>query len=98
MGRSYWGDVIRNTRTLGRLIWFHVPPRVSPKTAEEIQSGTLQRSEEEMNKVMAEKRMALDLLEGYVRFDSLCVVMISFECRFSVALKHHLRGKNSSSS
>ncbi|PPR04269.1 hypothetical protein CVT26_004059 [Gymnopilus dilepis] len=65
MGRSYWGDVIRNTRTLGRLIWFHVPPRVSPKTAEEIQSGTLQRSEEEMNKVMAEKRMALDLLEGF---------------------------------
>lgn len=50
---------------MGRLIWFHVPPRLSPKTQEEIDSGTIIRTPEEKNKVMSEKRMALDLIEGY---------------------------------
>ena len=58
--------MIRNARTLGRLVWFHVPPRLTPKTPEETQSGECQRSIQEMNKVMAEKRMALDLIEGCV--------------------------------
>jgi hypothetical protein len=53
---------------MGRLIWFHVPPRLTPKTLEEIQSGERQRSIEEMNKVMEEKRMALDLIEGFVGY------------------------------
>ncbi|KAF7331535.1 hypothetical protein MKEN_00032500 [Mycena kentingensis (nom. inval.)] len=57
MGRSAWSDVIRNSRTVSRLIWFHVPPRLSP--------GALQRSPQEHAKVMAEKRMALDLVEAY---------------------------------
>ncbi|EDR01137.1 uncharacterized protein LACBIDRAFT_312458 [Laccaria bicolor S238N-H82] len=65
LGRTYWSDVIRNARTLGRLIWFHVPPRLTPKTPEETQSGECKRSIQEMNKVMAEKRMALDLIDGY---------------------------------
>ncbi|PPQ93138.1 hypothetical protein CVT25_003519 [Psilocybe cyanescens] len=64
-GRTCWSDVIRTSRTLGRLIWFHVPPRLSPKTPQEIQSGRLERTEQELNKVMAEKRMALDLVEGF---------------------------------
>jgi predicted membrane chloride channel (bestrophin family) len=65
MGRSYWSDVIRNSRTLGRLIWFHVPPLLTVKTPDEILTGKLQRTAEELNKVMAEKRMALDLIEGF---------------------------------
>ncbi|CAA7268873.1 unnamed protein product [Cyclocybe aegerita] len=65
MGRTCWSDVMRNARSLGRLFWFHVPPRLSAKTPEEIQSGQLQRSHEELSKVMAEKRMALDLIEGF---------------------------------
>ncbi|KAF7984786.1 hypothetical protein HWV62_11778 [Athelia sp. TMB] len=50
---------------MGRIIWFHVPPRLTPRTPEEISSGTIKRSKEEMAKVMAEKRMALDLIEGF---------------------------------
>ncbi|KAF8161654.1 Bestrophin, RFP-TM, chloride channel-domain-containing protein [Crassisporium funariophilum] len=65
MGRTCWSDVIRNARTLGRLFWFHVPPRISVKTAEEVKTGQLQRSVQELNKVMAEKRMAVDLIEGF---------------------------------
>ncbi|TFK32431.1 Bestrophin, RFP-TM, chloride channel-domain-containing protein [Crucibulum laeve] len=65
MGRTCWSDVIRDSRALGRLIWFHVPPRFSNKTAEEVASGQLQRSTEELSKAMSEKRMALDLVEGF---------------------------------
>lgn len=64
MGRAAWSDVIKNARTMGRLIWYHVPPRLTPKTAEETISGQVMRSSQELNKVMAEKRMALDLVLG----------------------------------
>jgi len=66
MGRTCWSDIIRDSRTMGRLIWFHVPPLLSAKTPEEIQSGTLNRAKQEMMQVMAEKRLALDLVEAYV--------------------------------
>lgn len=56
---------MKNTRAIGRLIWFHVPPVVSPRTPEEAASGRLNRPKEEMVKVMAEKRMALDLVKGF---------------------------------
>jgi len=69
MGRTAWGDVVRNARTLSRLIWFHVPLRLTPKTAEEMASGKVNRPVSELNKVMAEKRMAMDLIEGRVFFD-----------------------------
>ncbi|KAF9445947.1 UPF0187-domain-containing protein [Macrolepiota fuliginosa MF-IS2] len=65
MGRTCWSDVIKNSRTMGRLIWFHVPPRLSPKTPEETETGRSKRSVGEMKKVMAEKKMALDLVEGF---------------------------------
>jgi len=65
MGRTSWSDMVRNARGMGRVIWFHVPARLSPLTAEEISLGAPKRSQEEMLKVMAEKRMALDLIEGY---------------------------------
>ncbi|KIK69657.1 hypothetical protein GYMLUDRAFT_34048 [Collybiopsis luxurians FD-317 M1] len=65
MGRTAWSDVIRNCRTMGRLLWYHVPPRLTPKTAEEIATGKMDRTPQELMKVMAEKRLALDLIEGY---------------------------------
>ncbi|KAF8058525.1 Bestrophin, RFP-TM, chloride channel-domain-containing protein [Lyophyllum atratum] len=65
LGRTCWSDVIRNARTMGRLIWFHVPPRLSGKTPEEMASGKIERSSQELLKVMAEKRVALDLVKGF---------------------------------
>jgi len=76
-GRTAWSDVVKNTQSLMRLIWFHVPLRLTPKTEDELAKPIApSRSKEEMETVMAEKRMALDLLEG-----------------FAVSLKHHLRGE-----
>jgi predicted membrane chloride channel (bestrophin family) len=66
MGKTAWGDVIRNTRSLGRLIWFHVPLLLTAKTADELTTGKVQRPVAELKKVMAEKNMALDMVEGYV--------------------------------
>jgi ion channel-forming bestrophin family protein len=65
MGRAAWSDVIKNARTMGRLIWYHVPPRLTPKTAEETISGKVIRSQQELSKAMSEKRMALDLVLGF---------------------------------
>ncbi|KAK7029857.1 Bestrophin, RFP-TM, chloride channel-domain-containing protein [Favolaschia claudopus] len=65
MGRAAWSDVMKNSRTIGRLIWYHVPPRLTPKTAEETTSGQVIRTQQELNKVMAEKRMALDLVLAF---------------------------------
>jgi len=65
MGRTCWQDIIKNTRTMGRLIWYHVPPRLTPQTAEELASGVVKRPTQELIKVMAEKRMALDLIIGF---------------------------------
>ncbi|TFK65187.1 UPF0187-domain-containing protein [Pluteus cervinus] len=65
MGRTCWSDVIKNSRTMGRLIWFHVPPRLTPKTPEETAKGEINRSRQELYKVMNEKRLALDLVEAF---------------------------------
>ncbi|KAF9261672.1 hypothetical protein L218DRAFT_905097 [Marasmius fiardii PR-910] len=64
-GRTAWGDIIRNCRVMGRLIWYHVPPCMTPRTPQEQESGKLKRSKVELAKVMAEKRSALDLIEGF---------------------------------
>ncbi|KAJ7889751.1 Bestrophin, RFP-TM, chloride channel-domain-containing protein [Mycena leptocephala] len=58
MGRTAWADVIRNARTTARLIWYHVPVRLTP-------GANVTRSPQELAKVMAEKRMALDLVEAF---------------------------------
>ncbi|KAI0057278.1 UPF0187-domain-containing protein [Artomyces pyxidatus] len=64
MGRSSWSDLMRNARTLTRLIWFHVPLRLTPKTPEET-NNPAPRNVEEIRKIMKEKRAALDLIEGF---------------------------------
>ncbi len=64
MGKTAWGDVIRNTRSLGRLIWFHVPLLLTAKTADELTTGKVQRPVAELKKVMAEKTWLWILLKG----------------------------------
>jgi putative membrane protein len=64
MGRQGWSDVIRNSRTLARLIWFHVPLRLVPvATAAGKSDVDLATAAKQ---IMAEKRVAMDLIEAYV--------------------------------
>lgn len=65
MGRIAWSDVMKNCHTMARLIVYHVPPCRTPRTAEERATGEWRRPERELLEVMAEKRMALDLIEGF---------------------------------
>jgi predicted membrane chloride channel (bestrophin family) len=65
MGRTVWTDIIKNARTMGRLIHVHVPVRLSPKTEDEIRTGEVKRPSTEIMKAMGEKRMALDLIAGF---------------------------------
>ncbi|KAI0251070.1 Bestrophin, RFP-TM, chloride channel-domain-containing protein [Lactifluus subvellereus] len=79
VGRTAWSDLVKNTLTLTRLIWFHVPLRLTPKPPDGLaqpRAVASSPSREDIDTVMREKRMALDLLEG-----------------FAVSLKHHLRGE-----
>ena len=62
MGRTAWSNVVKNINTLSRLIWFHVPLRLTPKTPQAVAPS---RGKEEVEAVMGEKRVALELLEGY---------------------------------
>ena len=104
-GRTSWSDVMRTTRTMGRLVWYHVPLRMGPagKKEDSGKSAAPNGKEKEVDaekareirRLMLEKKMALDLIEGYAilyprPFSELtpCV----YVCRFAVALKHHLRG------
>jgi len=78
---------------MGRFIWFHVPPRTSAKSPEETSAGKLIRSRQELEKVMAEKRMALDLVEGCAEYPFVEAGHSNPSLRFAVALKHHIRGE-----
>lgn len=85
---------MKNARILSRLIWYHVPPTLTPYTAEDkALDKTARRSAQEADRVMMEKNMALDLIEGYV-----CLLGVAkalrLAARFAVALKHHLRGES----
>jgi hypothetical protein len=66
VGRTAWSDVVKNTLTLTRLIWFHVPLRLTPKPPDGLVERASSPSREEIDTVMREKRVALDLLEGYL--------------------------------
>ncbi|KAL5536205.1 hypothetical protein ACEPAF_26 [Sanghuangporus sanghuang] len=55
LGRVSWSDIIKNSRTLSRLIWIHVPLRLDKDSP-----GELNQAE----KCMQEKQLALDLIEG----------------------------------
>jgi len=57
MGRVHWGDVIRNIRTLSRISWFHILPRMTASKDNVTQ--------EDVERVIEEKRTVLDLLEAF---------------------------------
>jgi len=54
-GRCAWSDLIKLSRTLSRLIWFHVPLKAP-------QEESVRENYDEL--VMREKVVALDLIEG----------------------------------
>jgi len=56
-GRTAWSEVFRNSRTLSRLIWLHVPP-ILKSGPEGFQDQGAVRT------VMAEKVIALDLVQA----------------------------------
>ena len=72
--------MIRTTRTFARLVWFHVPLRVddgsdaSSRSVVDVVGGIVSNGKEKnekmkvVHRVMAEKRMALDLIEGCAEF------------------------------
>lgn len=60
-GRTMWSDLIKNARTIGRLIWLHVPNTVSKP---EIKISEKEKAHE-AELVVAEKRVALGLVEGF---------------------------------
>ena len=62
-GRTAWSDLARTSRTFSRLIWIHVPLKIA--TAQVDASGKQPDTGVAIaRRVMAEKRVALDLLEG----------------------------------
>jgi putative membrane protein len=65
MGRAAWSNVAKNTLTLSRLIWFHVPLRLTPKTQQELAKPVAPpRGKEEVETVMGEKWVAVEMIEG----------------------------------
>ncbi|KAI0685218.1 Bestrophin, RFP-TM, chloride channel-domain-containing protein [Cytidiella melzeri] len=77
-GRSSWSDVMRTSRTFARLVWFHVPLSLLPpgapdphsqargdKRTEAEKAREEKAREKEVHRLMAEKRMALDLIEAF---------------------------------
>nr|VWP00030.1 Dual O-methyltransferase/FAD-dependent monooxygenase CTB3 (Cercosporin toxin biosynthesis cluster protein 3) [Includes: O-methyltransferase (EC, FAD-dependent monooxygenase (EC ] [Ganoderma boninense] len=64
-GRSGWTDLAKSCRALSRLIWIHIPLKIAP---EQIGPNGKHADTEVAiaRRVMEEKRIALDLLEGFV--------------------------------
>ncbi|KAI0644774.1 Bestrophin, RFP-TM, chloride channel-domain-containing protein [Trametes meyenii] len=65
-GRSAWSDMARSSRTFSRLVWIHIPLKLS-STSEGSESGSVAGLDVAVaRRVMAEKRTALGLIEGFV--------------------------------
>ncbi|CAE6462334.1 unnamed protein product [Rhizoctonia solani] len=60
-GRTLWSDIIKNARTIGRLIWLHVPNSIS-KSPNDLSA---KERAKESERVLSEKRIALGLVQGY---------------------------------
>jgi putative membrane protein len=54
---------MRNSRTLSRLIWLHVPLKLMPDGTTP-KKGDVVDPDEAARQIMGEKRMALDLIEA----------------------------------
>ncbi|KAI0349358.1 hypothetical protein OH77DRAFT_1582217 [Trametes cingulata] len=59
-GRSAWSDLARTSRTFARLVWIHVPLKLFNDPVQSAVDAAVAR------RVMAEKRTALGLIEGFV--------------------------------
>ncbi|KAF8488259.1 Bestrophin, RFP-TM, chloride channel-domain-containing protein [Gautieria morchelliformis] len=58
-GRCAWSDIIKTSRTMSRLAWIHVPPRITKP------NGNAPIPREEIGQSMREKRIALELIEAF---------------------------------
>ncbi|TDL16636.1 UPF0187-domain-containing protein [Rickenella mellea] len=66
MGRCCWSDITRTSRTFGRLAWIHVPLNLANTPSVHKDEGKEDGKRiQEMQQVMREKRMALELVEGF---------------------------------
>ena len=64
-GRSAGSDTAKTSRAFSRLIWIHVPLKIAPARIDA--NGKHADTEVAIaRRIMAEKRVALDLLEGSV--------------------------------
>ncbi len=62
-GRTAWSDIARTSRAFSRLIWIHIPLKIAAAQID----ATGKHADTEVSvarRVMAEKRVALDLVEG----------------------------------
>lgn len=75
---------MRTSRTFARLAWYHVPLRMGPQTKKDDAKPTDDKGKEkekeeekarEVHRLMAEKRMALELIEGYACHSSPQVIV-----------------------
>lgn len=58
LGRGCWSDIIQVSRTMTRLVWFHVPIHTSKNLSED-------QLEEDALKVMEEKKQAVQLIYAF---------------------------------
>ena len=68
--------MIRHSRTLARFVWYHVPLRIenvqdSEEGQDEEQKAKAKKEKQKaVHRIMAEKRMALELIEACVPVSS----------------------------
>ena len=70
-GRSSWSDIARTSRTFTRLIWMHIPLKIAPTTTD-ANGKSVEVDVSVARHVMAEKRVALELVEGLVIITIFC--------------------------
>ncbi|KIJ57320.1 hypothetical protein M422DRAFT_40790 [Sphaerobolus stellatus SS14] len=58
-GRCAWSDLMKNSRTMSRLIWIHLPPKITKS------DGDTPPSRQDIGQAMREKRVALELIEAF---------------------------------
>ncbi|KAI0666939.1 Bestrophin, RFP-TM, chloride channel-domain-containing protein [Trametes maxima] len=65
-GRSAWSDIARTSRTFSRLVWIHIPLKLSSASEGSESNSVAGLDVVVARRVMAEKRTALGLVEGFV--------------------------------
>lgn len=60
MGRTCWTDVVRTSRAMGRLVWYHVPVRTKAHGPD----MSAEDKQRDSKKAMKEKYNAMNLIEA----------------------------------